>query len=91
MFPELINGKVALIHRKVPNIELDFFQKIEHTRSSNSYWKECSKHIEANTIMNPLWRWERRCATTTINAPANDGSNLDARISPFAHLIIVIS
>jgi len=60
LFPELINGKVAVVHRIAPNIELDFFQSLEELRGSNSYWKDYLKHIEANTIMKPLWRWEEK-------------------------------
>jgi len=60
LFPELTNGKIAVVHRIAPNIELDFFQGIDDIRGSNSYWHDYIKHIEANTIMKPLWRWEEK-------------------------------
>jgi predicted GH43/DUF377 family glycosyl hydrolase len=60
LFPELIDGRVAIVHRIAPNIELDFLDSIEQMETSNSYWKDYLKHIDANTIMRPLWEWERK-------------------------------
>jgi predicted GH43/DUF377 family glycosyl hydrolase len=60
LFPQLIGGKVAMIHRIAPNIELDFLDSIEQMETSNPYWKDYLNHIEANTIMKPLWEWEEK-------------------------------
>jgi predicted GH43/DUF377 family glycosyl hydrolase len=60
LFPELIDGHVTIVHRIAPNIELDFLDSIEQMETSNAYWKDYLKHIEANTIMKPLWEWEEK-------------------------------
>jgi len=60
LFPHLIGGKIAVVHRIAPNIELDFLDDIAQMESSHPYWKDYLKHIEANTIMKPLWRWEEK-------------------------------
>jgi predicted GH43/DUF377 family glycosyl hydrolase len=60
LFPHLIGGKIAVVHRIAPNIELDFLDDIAQMESSHPYWKDYLKHIEANTIMKPLWKWEEK-------------------------------
>ena len=60
LFPELINGHVTIVHRIAPNIELDFLDSIEQMETSHPYWKDYLNHIEANTIMKPLWKWEEK-------------------------------
>jgi len=60
LFPQLIGGKVTIAHRIAPNIELAFLDSIEQMETSNPYWKDYFKHIEANTIMKPLRKWEEK-------------------------------
>lgn len=60
LFPQLIGGQVTIVHRIAPNIELAFLDSIEQMETSNPYWKDYLKHIEANTIMKPLWKWEEK-------------------------------
>lgn len=60
LFPQLIRGKFAVVHRIEPNIELAFFDTIKQMErvSQNPYSKNYLKRIEANTIMKPKWKWE---------------------------------
>jgi len=62
LFPELIGGKFAVIHRIAPNIELVFFHSIKRMEkvSQNPYSKNYLKRIETNTIMKPKWKWEEQ-------------------------------
>jgi len=60
LFPQTINSEVVVVHRVVPNIQLDFFQNIEQMRTSNPYWRDYGKRVEANTIMKPLYKWEEK-------------------------------
>lgn len=60
LFPEPIDSEIAVVHRVAPNIQLDFFQNIEQVRTANPYWKDYDKHVEANTIMRPMWKWEEK-------------------------------
>ena len=60
LFPELIDSKVVVVHRIAPNIHLDLFDNIQQVKSSNPYWKDYLKHVEAKTLMKPLWKWEEK-------------------------------
>jgi len=62
LFPELISGKFAVVHRIAPNIELAFFHSIERMEkvSQNPYSKNYLKRMETNTIMKPKWKWEEQ-------------------------------
>ncbi|HKM78890.1 MAG TPA: glycosidase [Candidatus Bathyarchaeia archaeon] len=62
LFPQLINGKFAVVHRIEPNIEVAFFDSIKQMEriSHNPYSKNYLKRIEANTIMKPKWKWEEK-------------------------------
>ncbi|MGA3297052.1 MAG: glycosidase, partial [Candidatus Bathyarchaeia archaeon] len=62
LFPKLIYGKFAVVHRIEPNIEVAFFDSIKQMErvSQNPYSKNYLKRIEANTIMKPKWKWEQK-------------------------------
>jgi predicted GH43/DUF377 family glycosyl hydrolase len=62
LFPQLIGGKFAVVHRIEPNIEVAFFDSIKQMEkvSQNPYSKNYLKRIEANTIMKPKWKWEEK-------------------------------
>jgi predicted GH43/DUF377 family glycosyl hydrolase len=62
LFPQLIRGKFAVVHRIEPNIELAFYDSIKQMEkvSQNPYSKNYLKRIEANTIMKPKWKWEEK-------------------------------
>lgn len=62
LFPRLIHGKFAVVHRIEPNIEVAFFDSIKQMEkvSQNPYSKNYLKRIEASTIMKPKWKWEER-------------------------------
>jgi len=60
MFPQLIDGKLAVLHRIEPSIELALFDDVEQLKASKQYWKGYMKRVEENTIMRPLGGWEKR-------------------------------
>ena len=62
LFPELIGGRFAVVHRIAPNIEVAFFHNIKRMEkiSQNPYSKNYLKRIEANIIMKPKWKWEEQ-------------------------------
>jgi len=62
LFPELIGGKFAVVHRIEPNIELAFYHSIKRMEkvSQNPYSKNYLKRIETNTILKPKWKWEEK-------------------------------
>jgi predicted GH43/DUF377 family glycosyl hydrolase len=62
LFPQLINGKFAVVHRIEPNIEVAFFDSIKQMErvSQNPYSKNYLKRIQANVIMRPERKWEQK-------------------------------
>ncbi|MGP8069774.1 MAG: glycosidase [Candidatus Bathyarchaeia archaeon] len=62
LFPELIAGKFAVVHRIAPNIEVAFFHSIKRIEkvSQNPYSKNYLKRIETNIIMKPKLKWEEQ-------------------------------
>ena len=62
LFPELVGGRFAVVHRIAPNIEVAFFHNIKRMEkiSQNPYTKNYLKRIEANVIMKPKWKWEEQ-------------------------------
>ena len=62
LFPQLVHGKFAVVHRIEPNIEVAFFDSIKQMErvSQNPYSKNYLKRIEASTIMKPMWKWEEK-------------------------------
>lgn len=62
LFPQLIHGKFAVVHRIAPNIELAFYHNIKQMEkvSQNPYSKNYLKRIETNIILKPKWKWEEK-------------------------------
>jgi predicted GH43/DUF377 family glycosyl hydrolase len=62
LFPQLIRGRFAVAHRIEPNIEVAFFDTIKQMErvSHNPYSTHYLKAIEANIVLKPMWKWEKR-------------------------------
>ena len=62
LFPKLIDGKFAVMHRIEPNIEVAFFESIPQMErvSQNPYSENYLKRIKANTVLRPLNKWEQQ-------------------------------
>jgi predicted GH43/DUF377 family glycosyl hydrolase len=62
LFPQLIHGKFAVVHRIEPDIELAFYDSVKQMErvSQNPYSKNYLKPIKANIIMKPKWKWEKK-------------------------------
>jgi beta-1,2-mannobiose phosphorylase / 1,2-beta-oligomannan phosphorylase len=58
LFPERINGKVALVHRVAPNIQLDFFDSIEDMMDQSFWDAYTPEKADASTIMRAANPWE---------------------------------
>jgi predicted GH43/DUF377 family glycosyl hydrolase len=58
-FPELIQGKIAMLHRVAPNIQIVYFDDLEQlTNPGKSFWREYTAVLEEFTIMKPKYQWE---------------------------------
>jgi len=65
LFPEIINGKLAMIHRIEPSMQIAYFDITRFERLSDlsirsQYWTEYLHNLDAYTIMRPKESWEER-------------------------------
>lgn len=59
MFPEKINGKIAFMHRIAPNIQLAYFEDLDHlVEPQPQYWAEHLENLDRHTVMYPSSKWE---------------------------------
>ena len=58
-FPERINGKIALIHRLPPDIQIVYFDDLEEIiKIDENFWNQYSESIEDHTILKRKYGWE---------------------------------
>jgi predicted GH43/DUF377 family glycosyl hydrolase len=65
LFPEMIGGKLAMIHRIEPSIQIANFDTSKLERLSDpsvgsQYWTEYLRDLNAHTMMRPQESWEKR-------------------------------
>jgi predicted GH43/DUF377 family glycosyl hydrolase len=56
MFPKRIKGKMAIIHRVLPGIQICFFDKFEDL--DNKYWEKYLADLDNYIILNPQAKFE---------------------------------
>jgi predicted GH43/DUF377 family glycosyl hydrolase len=60
-FPELVKGKLILMHRIEPNIQLAFFNGMEHLlKPEKDYWQKYMAALDKYTAMRPQFWWEAK-------------------------------
>ena len=60
-FPELVRGKLILMHRIEPNIQLAFFNDLEHLlKPEKDYWQKHLTALDKYTAMRPQYWWEAK-------------------------------
>lgn len=61
LFPELVCGRIAMLHRIVPDIQLIFFNDVNEMRTPpGALWTEHMASLEQHVIMRPQEAWEAR-------------------------------
>ena len=61
IFPELIQGKIAMLHRVAPNIQIVYFENLEQLLNPDEeFWSECRASLEESTVMRPKYEWEAK-------------------------------
>jgi predicted GH43/DUF377 family glycosyl hydrolase len=59
IFPEEIGGKVAYLHRIEPDIQLAFFDSVEHLAGpEKSYWPAHMQSISGHKLLSRSYSWE---------------------------------
>ena len=60
-FPERINGKMILLHRVPPDIQIVCFDSLEQMIGpEEAFWKEYNSSIEEHTILKRKYKWESK-------------------------------
>jgi len=60
LFPERINGKIAMLHRLESNVQIAYFDSFEALNYSRAFWKEYLKHFRSYEVMRATHPWEKR-------------------------------
>lgn len=61
IFPALIKGRIAMLHRIVPNIQLVYFDDFEQmTNPREDFWSGYLAALNDFTVMRPQYEWEAR-------------------------------
>lgn len=59
IFPDLIGGRIAMLHRIEPDIQLIFFDDLDQLRRPpTALWEDHMEHLERHVIMRPCEEWE---------------------------------
>ena len=60
-FPERIKGKIALLHRIPPDIQIVYFEDMEEIiKPDGNFWSQYSGSIEDHTILKREFPWEAK-------------------------------
>ncbi|MBI5347514.1 MAG: glycosidase [Candidatus Aenigmarchaeota archaeon] len=60
VFPEDINGKVAVLHRVEPDIQIVYYKDLENLKAGHdaAFWKEYLMDIGRHTVLQRQFEWE---------------------------------
>ena len=59
IFPELIQGRITMLHRIAPDIQIVYFDDLDQLENpSESFWSEYTAALDDFTIMRPRYQWE---------------------------------
>jgi predicted GH43/DUF377 family glycosyl hydrolase len=57
IFPERIDGRIALVHRIEPCIQIDYFDSFDQLLNPQQ-WSDYMSRIEQSTVLRPTFDWE---------------------------------
>lgn len=60
LFPERVDGKLALLHRIQSKIQIAYFESFQELNNSQRFWENYLKHFRDYEIIRPKFPWERR-------------------------------
>ncbi|RLC78844.1 MAG: glycosidase, partial [Chloroflexi bacterium] len=61
IFPGLINGRIAMLHRILPDIQIVYFDDFEQmTNPGEDFWGKYLATLSDFTVMKPKYEWEAR-------------------------------
>lgn len=60
IFPRRVGGKIAMLHRIVPDIQIAYFDDVEHLFDpAPEYWQRHLESLDDHVLMRPEAPWER--------------------------------
>ena len=59
LFPEKFGGKLLMMHRILPDIQLAYFSKFTKLKDQN-YWHDHIQHLSKHVVIEPWHGWEAR-------------------------------
>lgn len=60
LFPDAINGKIALLHRIDRKIQIAYFESLEALENPRDYWDSYMRSLEEFEVIRPRFHWEKR-------------------------------
>ncbi|MDX1531084.1 MAG: glycosidase, partial [Rhodothermales bacterium] len=61
LFPRRINGRIAMLHRIHPDIQVAWFDSLEQLKSpGKKYWEEYLDDLDEHVVLRPATEWEAR-------------------------------
>ena len=61
IFPELVGGRIAMLHRVTPNIQIVYFESLEQLLNpKRNFWNVYRASLEEFTVMRPKYGWEAK-------------------------------
>lgn len=59
IFPELVGGRIAMLHRVVPDIQIVYFRDLNQLiHPGVEFWKAYAGSLERFAVMRPAYEWE---------------------------------
>jgi len=61
IFPKPIKGKIAMLHRITPNIQIVYFDDLEQLmHPQEDFWSKYRASLDDSTVMRPQFEWEAK-------------------------------
>ena len=60
LFPEKVNGKIALLHRIDGRIQIAYFDDAQSLTNPVAYWERYLKDLARHEVIRPKYHWETR-------------------------------
>ena len=61
LFPELVNGRIAMFHRIAPDVQVVFFDDVEQlVAPGEAFWDRALGRLDESVVMRPERTWEAK-------------------------------
>lgn len=60
IFPERIDGRIAILHRLQSKVQIAYFENLEALKNSGKFWKGYLRHFDNFEVMRAKFPWEER-------------------------------